>query len=95
MPGELAGRSVMTELTTQEIVQNLAGLIEDIAEIPASTVTPEASLREDLGIDSLAMIEIVVAATETYGIDIPDDDLRQLRTVQDVVDYVQRTDAEV
>lgn len=85
----------MTELTAQDIVQNLAGLIENIAEIPASTVTPEASLREDLGIDSLAMIEIVVAATETYGIDIPDDDLRQLRTVQDVVDYVQRTEADV
>jgi acyl carrier protein len=80
------------KLTEQELVQGLAGIIGEIAQVPASQVTPGATLREDLGIDSLSMVEIVVAAVDAYGIEISDDDLRKLATVQDVVDFVQRSD---
>jgi acyl carrier protein len=64
--------------------------VEEFAEKPASDVTPEADLVEDLDIDSLTMVEIIVSAQDKFGIEIPDADLKDLRTVQDVVDYVQR-----
>jgi acyl carrier protein len=78
-------------MTEQEIISTLARVIEEYAEVPASAVKPEADLRDDLGIDSLSMVEIVVSAVEKFNIEISDNELKQLRTVQDVVSYVQRT----
>ena len=45
---------------------------------------------DDLDIDSLSMVEIAVAAQDKFGVEIPDDQLKDLKTVQDVVDYVRR-----
>ena len=53
-------------------------------------MTPEADLIEDLNIDSLTMVEIIVSAQSKFGVEIPDKDLKDLRTVQDVVDYVEQ-----
>lgn len=52
-------------------------------------VTPENRLRDDLEIDSLALIEISVAVVETFQVDLPDEELKELRTVQDVVDRIE------
>jgi acyl carrier protein len=79
-------------MTEQEIISTLAGVIEEYVELPASTVKPEADLRDDLGIDSLSMVEIVVTAVEKFNIEISDNELKHLRTVQDVISYVQRCD---
>jgi acyl carrier protein len=83
------------EMTEHEIIQGLAKLVEEFTDVPGSAVTPEASLREDLAIDSLSMVEIVVAALENYGVEISDDELKDVRTVQDVVDFVQRSKVSV
>jgi acyl carrier protein len=77
-------------MTEHEIFDGFAATVEEFAEKPASDVTPEADLVEDLDIDSLTMVEIIVSAQDKFGIEIPDADLKDLRTVQDVVDYVQR-----
>jgi acyl carrier protein len=77
-------------MTEQEIFVRFADLVERSSEIPASEVTREADLADDLGIDSLSMVEIVVSAQGAFNIEIPDEDLRDLKTVQDVVNYVQR-----
>lgn len=77
-------------MTEQEIFIRFAALIEEYAGTPASDVTPEADLADDLEIDSLAMVEIVVAAQVAFNIEIPDEAVRSLKTVQDVVNYVLR-----
>jgi len=46
-------------------------------------------LQSDLGLDSLAMIDVAVAAEDAFGVSIPDDDLERFQTVGDVVNYVQ------
>ncbi len=51
-------------------------------------VVPTASFTEDLGADSLDVVELVMAFEEEFGIDIPDDDVTSLKTVQDAVDYI-------
>lgn len=78
-------------MTDQEILTGLGEIIDEIAGIPADQVTPEKSFVNDLDIDSLSMVEIAVAAQDRFGVEIPDDELKNLKTVQDVVNYVQRS----
>ena len=79
-------------MTDQEILSGLAEIIEEIAGVPADEVTPEKTFVDDLDIDSLSMVEIAVAAQDKFGVEIPDDQLKDLKTVQDVVDYVRRAE---
>jgi acyl carrier protein len=59
--------------------------------VPADQVTPDKTFVDDLDIDSLSMVEIAVAAQDKFGVEIPDDQLKDLKTVQDVVEYVKRS----
>ena len=77
-------------MTDQEILSGLAEIIEEIAGTPADEVTPGANFVDDLDIDSLSMVEIAVAAQDKFGVEIPDDQLKDLKTVQDVIDYVKK-----
>ncbi|WP_329466993.1 acyl carrier protein [Streptomyces sp. NBC_01431] len=73
----------------QTVFESVADIIEKISGVPAGQVTPENRLRDDLEIDSLALIEISVAVVETFQVDLPDEELKELRTVQDVVDRIE------
>jgi acyl carrier protein len=75
-------------MTEQEILEGLGEIVEEIAGVPAAEVTPAKSFVDDLDIDSLAMVEIAVAAQDKFGVEIPDDQLKDLTTVQDVVNFV-------
>ena len=76
-------------MTEQEILTGLGEIIEEIAGVPAADVTPDKTFVDDLDIDSLSMVEIAVAAQDKFGVEIPDDELKNLKTVKDVVNYVQ------
>ncbi len=78
-------------MTEQEILTGLGEIIDEIAGVPADQVTPEKNFVNDLDIDSLSMVEIAVAAQDKFGVEIPDDQLKNLKTVKDVVNYVQRS----
>ena len=73
-----------------EILSGLAEIVEEVAGIDTAEVTPEKSFVDDLDIDSLSMVEIAVAAQDKFGVEIPDDQLKDLTTVQDVVNYVSK-----
>ena len=75
-------------MTDQEILAGLGEIIEEIAGVPADEVTPSKSFVDDLDIDSLSMVEIAVAAQDKFGVEIPDDQLKDLTTVQDVINFV-------
>jgi acyl carrier protein len=78
-------------MSEQEILSGLAEIIDEVAGVPADQVTPEKTFVDDLDIDSLSMVEIAVAAQDKFGVEIPDDQLKDLKTVQDVIDYVRRS----
>jgi acyl carrier protein len=78
-------------MTDQEILEGLGEIIDEVAGVPADQVTPEKTFIDDLDIDSLSMVEIAVAAQDKFGVEIPDDKLKDLKTVQDVIDYVRRS----
>ena len=77
-------------MTEQEILAGLGEIIDEVAGVPAEDVTPEKTFVEDLDIDSLSMVEIAVAAQDKFGVEIPDDQLKDLTTVQDVVTFVAK-----
>ena len=74
----------------QEILSGLAEIINDETGVPAEDVQPDKSFTDDLDIDSLSMMTIVVNAEERFGVRIPDDDVKGLRTVGDAVTYIQK-----
>ncbi|MDP9466563.1 MAG: acyl carrier protein [Actinomycetota bacterium] len=74
----------------EEIVSGLAEVLEEVAGTPADKVTPEAAFDKDLDVDSLTMVEVVVACEERFGVRIPDEALEGLRTVGDAVDYIAK-----
>jgi acyl carrier protein len=76
--------------TREEIVSGLAEVLEEVAGTPADNVKPEAAFDKDLDVDSLTMVEVVVACEERFGVRIPDEALESLRTVGDAVDYIAK-----
>ncbi|MFD6097386.1 acyl carrier protein [Nocardiopsis flavescens] len=76
--------------TEQEILEGLGVIIEEIVGTEPSEVTPEKSFVDDLDIDSLSMVEIAVAAQDKFGVEIPDEQLKDLKTVQDVITFIQK-----
>jgi len=74
--------------SNEEIQQELAAIVEEIAGVEAAQVTPDKSFVDDLDIDSLSMVEIAVQAEDKFGVKIPDDELANLKTVGDAVNYI-------
>ncbi|RZQ64876.1 acyl carrier protein [Amycolatopsis suaedae] len=72
----------------EEILAGLAEIVEEVAGVAQDDVSTEKSFVDDLDIDSLSMVEIAVQAEDKFGVKIPDDELANLKTVGDAVDYV-------
>jgi acyl carrier protein len=70
------------EARVKEIVCEQLGVSDD-------EVTPEASFIEDLGADSLDIVELVMALEEEYELEISDEDAEKIKTVQDVIGYIE------
>ena len=74
----------------QEILSGLADIVNEVAGVPVDSVQLDKSFTDDLDIDSLSMVEVVVAAEEKFGVKLPDDDVKSLATVGDAVSYIQQ-----
>ncbi len=79
--------------TTEEIRSELAEIVNDVTGIPAEDVQLDKSFTDDLDVDSLSMVEVVVAAEEKFGVKIPDDEVQNLKTVGDAVSYIEKSSA--
>lgn len=75
-------------LSEQEILSGLTEIVNEETGLPTDTVTPEKSFTDDLDIDSLSMMTIVTQAEDKFGVTIPDDEVKNLVTVQDAVSYI-------
>ena len=71
------------------MLEKVIEIIQEQLNLEGVTITEESSFKDDLKADSLDLFEMVMALEENYGIEIPTDDLGQLETVADVIDYIQ------
>ena len=69
--------------------EKIREMIAENLNIDVDTITEEASFKEDLGVDSLDLFELVMALEEEFGVEIPTEDLETLTTVGSVVKYVE------
>jgi acyl carrier protein len=75
-------------ITQNDVLSGLAEVLEEVSGVPAGKVTLTATFHDDLEVDSLTMVEVVVACEERFGIRIPDEVLENLKTVGDAVSFI-------
>lgn len=73
-----------------DIAQRVKEIIAKNLDVDINDIKPESSFINDLGADSLAIVELVLALEEEFELDIPDEETEKIRTVQDAVDYIQQ-----
>ncbi|MCI5623551.1 MULTISPECIES: acyl carrier protein [Anaerostipes] len=71
------------------MLEKMKEIIAEQLSVNESEVTLEASFKDDLGADSLDLFELVMALEEEYDVEIPSDDLAELNTVEDVINYLK------
>lgn len=75
------------------MLEKLQEVVAEKLGVEVSQVTPEASFTEDLGADSLDLFEVVMGLEEEFGVSIDNEDLDQIKTVQDAIDYIEKKQA--
>lgn len=73
-----------------DIASKVTEIIVEQLSVNADQVKPEAKFTEDLGADSLDVVELVMAFEEEFGIEVPDEDAEKLQKVGDVLDYINK-----
>ena len=73
-----------------DIADKVKKIVVEHLGVEEAKVTPEASFIDDLGADSLDTVELVMAFEEAFGVEIPDEDAKNLKTVGDAVAYIER-----
>ncbi len=74
--------------SSEEILAGLAEIVEEVAGVSAADVTADKSFTDDLDIDSISMMTIVVNAEEKFDVKIPDEEVKNLKTVGDAVSFI-------
>ena len=75
------------------MLEKLQEIIADKLGIEANEIKPESKFSEDLGADSLDLLEVVMGLEEAFDISIDNEDLDQIKTVQDAMDYIVKKQA--
>ena len=73
---------------SQELFERFTKCAVDVLSVDASKITPEASFGDDLDADSLDLVELVMALEEEFGIEVPEEDLADVKTVGQAFDII-------
>ena len=71
------------------VLDQIKEILKDTMDIDESKITLDAKLKEDLELDSLDSVELIMSAEEEFGIEIPDEDVMNFKTVNDIVNYIE------
>jgi acyl carrier protein len=75
-------------MANEELFDKVKDVIAEQLNVDAADITPESAFVDDLGADSLDIVELVMALEEEFGISIPDEEAENIRTVGDAVNYI-------
>ena len=76
-------------MSSEEIFEKIKNIIVEQLQVSDTAITEESSFIDDLGADSLDLVELIMALEEEFGIEIPDADAEKVVTVGDVVNYIK------
>lgn len=76
-------------MSSEEVFEKVKSIIVEQLGVAENAVTLEASFIDDLGADSLDIVELIMALEEEFDMEIPDSDAEKIVTVNDVVDYIK------
>ena len=71
------------------VFEKVKSIVADQLDVEEEKVTAEASITEDLGADSLAVVDLVMSIEEEFDIEIPDEAVENIKTVGDIVSYIE------
>ena len=71
------------------VLDQIKEILKDTMDIDESKITLDAKFKEDLELDSLDSVELIMSAEEEFGIEIPDEDVMNFKTVNDIVNYIE------
>lgn len=77
-----------------DIFAQVKEIVVELLDVDEDQVTPEASFKDDLEADSLDLVELLMAFEEKFGAPIPDEDVKNIKTVGDAVTYIEKRLAE-
>ncbi len=80
----------MPEITAERVRQEVRNRVAELTEMEPSEVSDTASFIDELGVDSLMAIELMVALDKEYKIDIPEEEFREIKNVDQAVDVVMK-----
>ncbi len=72
----------------ESLANRVQSIVREQLGLEPAPLTPESNLLDDLGADSLDVVELVMALEEEFGIEVPDEDVENIRTVGDIVSYL-------
>jgi len=75
-------------VTQAEVLAGIKEIVVEVAGIDPTTIEMEKRFNEDLEVDSLSMVEVIVAAEEKFSVKIPDDEVTKMATVADAVNFI-------
>lgn len=75
------------------MLEKVKEIMEEKLGLDGVELTPETSFKDDLGVDSLDLFELVMALEEEFGIEIPSEELEQITTVGAVIEYIEKKQA--
>ena len=77
-------------MTNEEIFDRISNLIKEQLHNEKIEVTVKTNIQEDLGIDSIALMEFIITLEDEFNLNIPDEDVEDIQTVGELVDYLSR-----
>jgi acyl carrier protein len=89
-PNPARDASRIQETHMAAVDEKVKQIIVEQLQVDEAEVTPNASFQEDLGADSLDVVELVMQFEEAFDIQIPDEDAEKIKTVKDAVDYIEK-----
>lgn len=70
------------------MLEKIRDILKDYTEVPAEKITPQSHFRNDLGLNSLDVVNVVVAFEDEFDIEIDDDDITSMVRVEDAIRYI-------
>jgi acyl carrier protein len=89
-PGSFLSFENHEEKHSMAVEDKVKQIIVEQLQVDEAEVTPGASFQEDLGADSLDVVELVMQFEEAFDLEIPDEDAEKIKTVKDAIDYIEK-----